>query len=251
VTLKEKLKWEGAIATRLESVERNKLEIASGVAQKPTYYLFTGATFRFAVECYVEGEAQKSKDAAKLVIYAVLEFFYGNWRKTQPTPDGKVGQEEWKPFCLWFEEVMESLPWACALGDWESVRKIAEYPPENRWPEANKARGESAWTWALVTYLRGQPRKQVEHFLVRAETHKAKRPKLLCPVLRALLDNDAGQFEKTLLAYMTYYLKSEFKRDVDKILALDGTTLYHLGRKQGFNVQLPENMADHIIRFQT
>jgi hypothetical protein len=144
---------------------------------------------------------------------------------------------------------MQSLPWACALGDWEDVRRIAEYPPENRFPEAAKAGGETAWGWALAMFLRGQPRKKVEHFLVKAETEQAKRPKLLCPVLRALLDKDAAQFEEALLAYLAYYRKSEFKRDLDKLLALDGTTLYHLGRRQGFDIPLPENVVHHVICF--
>ena len=83
---------------------------------------------------------------------------------------------------------------------------------------------------------------------MKAETDKPKRLKLLCPVLRALLDSDATQFEKSLLAYLTYYRKSEFKRELEKVVALDGTTLYHLGRRQGFQVTLPEAVADHIIQ---
>lgn len=143
---------------------------------------------------------------------------------------------------------MESLPWACALSDWEAVRRIGEYPPEDRLPEAAKARGETAWGWALISFLRGDSRKRVEGFMINAEADKAKRPKLLCPVLRALIDNDAVGFEETLLAYLAYYRKREFKLDLEKLLALDGTTLYHLGRKQGFDVQLPESVVDHVIR---
>lgn len=250
IPLKEKLKWIGAIANQLESVKRKQREIASGNAPEVTYYWFVKEAHYYACECYIEGEAQKSKEAAKLVVQAALEYFYGIWRKQLPTPDGTVGHDEWKPFCLWYEEVMSSLPWACALDDREAVHRIAEYPPENKLPEATKAKGETAWGWALITYLRSQTRKQAEHFLVKAETDKAKRPKLLCPVLQALLDNNGSQFEKTFLAYMAHYRRSEFKRVLDKVLALDGTTLYHLGRKQGFNIQLPENLADHIIRFE-
>jgi hypothetical protein len=250
MTLREKINWDGAIANRLEIVERTQHEIASGKAPEATYYWFVGEAHCYAIECYIEGEAQKTKEAAKLVVHAILEFFYGDWRKTLRTPDGTIGQEAWKPFCLWYEEVMRSLPWACALEDWAAVRRIAEYPSENSFPQAAKVGGETAWCWALVTFLRGQPKEQVEHFLVKAEAYKVKRPKLLCPVLRALLDGNAVEFEKALLAYLAYYRKSEFKTDLNKVLTLDGTALYHLGRKQGFNVALPENVADHVIRFE-
>lgn len=204
-------------------------------------------THVYAIECYVEGDAEKKKESAKLVVRAALDYFYGNWRKTLPTPDDTIGHDAWKPFCLWYDEAVNSLPWACALGDWEAVRRIAEYPPEDRFPEAAKAKGEMAWGWALITFLRGEPRKRVEAFIAKAEEDKAKRPKLLCPVLRALIEKDACEFEKTLLAYLAYYRKSEFKLNIHKLLTLDGTTLYHLGRKQGLNIQLPENVVDHVI----
>jgi hypothetical protein len=86
--------------------------------------------------------------------------------------------------------------------------------------------------------------------MAKAEADKAKRPKLLCPVLRALIDKDTALFEKSLLAYLTYYRKHEFKLIVDKVVSLEGTTLFHLGRRQGFNVALPENVADHVIQFE-
>ena len=248
MTLKEKFQLEFDNALTSRHIQDDLEEIASGQAQRVTYYWFTGKAVICAIERYLQGDPKVSKDAARTVVDATLAYFYGKWRKTLRTPEGTVGIEEWKPHCLWYDEVMHSLPWACALGDWDAVHKIAAYPPENKLPEAAKARGETAWGWALIMFLRGQPRKQIEHFLAKAEADKAKRPKLLCPVLRALLDSDAAQFEKTLLAYLAYYRKSEFKRVIDKVVALDGTTLYHLGRRQGFQVTLPETVADHIIQ---
>jgi hypothetical protein len=250
MTLKEHLNWEGAIANRLESLQQTQREIALGKAKEPAYYFLVGKAKWYAVECYLEGQAQMPKEAAQVVVHATLEYFYGEWRKRLLTPDGTVGHEEWKPHCLWYDEVMGSLPWACALGDWEAVRRIAEYPPANRYPEAAKAGGETAWAWALVAFLRDTSLGQLEQFLTKAETHKAKRPKMLCPVLRALLDNDAVMFKTTLLAYLAYYRRSEFKREVEKLLSLDGTTLYHLGRKQGLRVQLPEDLNNHVIQFE-
>ena len=246
--LKDILLVDSSSSSYFDAVQEEQRKIASGRAQRVNYYWYVGSSLFYAIECYLQGDPKVSKEAARTVVDAALAYFYGKWRNTLKTPDGKVGVEEWKPHCLWYEEVMRSLPWACALGDWDAVRKIAAYPPENKLPETAKAKGETAWGWALITFLRGQPRERVEHFLVKAETDNAKRPKLLCPVLRALLDSDAAQFEKTLLAYLAYFRKSEFKRVIDKVVALDGTTLYHLGRRQGFQVTLPESVAAHIIQ---
>ncbi len=248
MSLKERLKWEGELQTRLADVRKAEAEIASGNAERVSYYFFVSTAAWYAVEAYLESNVEVSNSASQTVVRAVLDYFYGDWRKKLVAPDGKTGQEAWNPFCLWYEQVMESLPFAAALSDWESVKRIAAYPPENKLPVAAKAKGETAWGWALISFLRAAPRRQVEEFLAKAEGDKAKRPRLLCPVLRALLDNDCTRFEQALLDYLTYYRKSEFKRIVGKIMSLEGTTLYHLGRKQGCDVNLPERMADHVIR---
>ena len=250
MTLKEKLNWDGQLETRLKGIREARDEIASGKAERVTYYWFVGSTVFYAIEVYVAHGGKQAGEAFQMVVDAALAYFYGNWRTAQTTPDGKTGQEAWKPFCLWYDEVQQSLPFAAALSDWEAMKRIAAYPPENKLPEPAQAKGETAWGWALVTFLRGQPRQRVEEFLAKAEADKAKRPKLLAPVLRALLDNDAVQFKQALLEYLAYYRKNEFKHQLSKLVALEGTTLYHLGRKQGFDIELPENVADHVIQLK-
>lgn len=64
------------------------------------------------------------------------------------------------------------------------------------------------------------------------------------------MDRDEQSFAGSLLTYLAYYRKSEFKTELDKAIALDGTTLFHLGRKLGFRVVLPEKVANHVVRFE-
>jgi len=248
MTLREKLKWNGNIAFHQQTVEKTQAEIASGRAQECTYYWFVGESTLYAIETYLDGITNASQDKAHLVVQAALQFFYGDWRNHLKTHKGESGHEAWRSVCLWYEQLMESLPFAAALSDWNAVARIAAYPTNDKLPEPDKAIGEPAWGWSLITFLRNEPCGKVEGFLKKAEDDRAKRPKMLCPVLRALMINDSVQFEKTLLAYLAYYRKSEFKNELMKLVALDGTMLYHLGRKQGFNVKLPENVADHVIR---
>ncbi len=249
MSLKEKIGWTGQLEIREASIHKERALIESGTAERVTYYFFVGSAVFYAIEVHTAGDAQKTRVACQLAVDAVLAYFYGDWRSTQNTPDGQTGHEAWKPYCLWYDEVQQSLPLAAALSDWEALKRIAEYPPENKLPEAAKAKGETAWGWALVMFLRGESRKRVEEFLAKAEADKANRPKLLAPVLRALLDNDGAQFKLTLLDYLAYYRKKEFKLHLSKLVSLEGTTLFHLGRRQGYKVELPEDVADHIIRF--
>ena len=48
--------------------------------------------------------------------------------------------------------------------------------------------------------------------------------------------------------YLEYFRKSEFKKELHKLLALDATVLYHRGLKMGFKIELPPIISDHIIR---
>lgn len=250
MVLKDKLNWADQLAVRETGILKERALIESGKAERSTYYFHVGSAVFYAIEVYVVRGGKRSRQAWQMVIDAVLAYFYGEWRTSQATPEGKIGHQAWKPYCLWYDEVQQSLPFAAALSNWEAMKRIAEYPPENKLPEAGKAKGETAWGWALVSFLRGQPRSRVEEFLQKAEDDEAKRPKLLAPVLRALLDNDAVEFNSTLTAYLAYYRKREFKQRLGQLVTLEGTTLYHLGRKQGFEIELPENVADHVLRLE-
>ena len=250
MTLREKLKWNGDISFHVKTVEKTLAEIASGKAQEVTYYWNVGETARYAIEVYLGGNTETSKRIAKMVVDAVLLYFYGDWRNHLKTQNGESGHEAWLLRCLWYDEVHRSFSFAAALSDWDAMKRISQYPPEEKLSAVDKARGETAWSWAIINFIRGESKARVEKFLKMAEDDKSKRPKLLCPILRALMNNDATAFEKTLLAYLCYYRKSEFKHELLKMVALTGTTLYHLGRKRGFKVTLPENVADHVIRFE-
>lgn len=249
MSLKPRISSTIPVESVLSGAEKITALKKNGTAQKSDYYWVVSDWARAAIGCWAEGRDEESEKYSRDCVLAVLDYFYGKWRNILPTRDGKMGDKNWRQDCLWYEEVQCSLPFASALSDWEAVKKIAAYPPEDRLPEAARAKGETAWGWALITYLRGEPRKKVEAFLAKAEGEKAKRPKLLAPVLRALMDEDAKKFSETLLAYLAYYRKSEFKTELDKAIALDGTTLYHLGRKLGFKVELPEAVANHVVRF--
>lgn len=250
MALREKLKWDGDVNARLATVQKSLKEISSGEAKDVTYYWHVGACVFYALETCLDDHREASINAAKNVVEAALLYFYGEWRERLPNRSGQSGHEVWRKDCLWYEEVHQSLPFAVAICDWSAMKRIAEYPPEDHLPAVDKARGETAWSWAIINFIRDGASPKVETYLQKAESDKAKRPQLLALVLRALIKNDAVEFEKTLLAYLAYYRKSEFKLQLTKLVSLDGTTLYHLGRKQGFRVELPENLADYVICFE-
>lgn len=178
MTYAQELGWTRSSSEWLPGLKSDQAAVASGRGLKFDYYSFPRGAFCYATSCYLEGNIKGSAKAARLVVNATLEYFYGDWRKRLPAPSGKADPEEWRKCCLWHEVVVESLPWACALRDWKAVKRIAVYPIDDSFPEAARVRGETAWTRALICFLRGEPRVNVESFLAKAEQHKSQRPKI-------------------------------------------------------------------------
>src|ERR1700744_686169 len=115
MTLRQNLKWDGDLVAYRQTVEKTQAEIASGRAQECTYYWFVGETTRYAIETFLDGNIDSSKEKARLVVKAALQFFYGDWRNHLMTTKNTSGHEAWRDFCLWYEQLMESLPFAAAL----------------------------------------------------------------------------------------------------------------------------------------
>lgn len=132
--------------------------IQNGTADKAQYYWQVSNWARVAIGTWAEGLDEDCKTAGRKCVAAVLQYFYGPWRECLIAEKGLKGHEVWQHYCLWFEEVQCSLPFASALSDWEAVKQIAAYPPEDKQlPQAAEAKGETAWGWALITYLRRNP----------------------------------------------------------------------------------------------
>lgn len=247
MTIKEKYQWRSQRDSLLDSVITAQRSIRDGSATSDDYYFFVGTAVCYAIELYIDGDLPSARSAAKIVMEAILEYFYGEWRFQIPTDDGIVDANYWRKESLWFDEVMKTLPFALALNDWAAVQKIAEYPPEDSFPEAGLAKGEAALGWALVYHLRAQTREASE-FLAEAEKREEERLQLLCRVLKAIIQQDAQAFSNSFLLYMKFYKENEIEMKLTKLISVYGTIMYHLGHRQGFFVQLPVQWADHVIR---
>lgn len=232
-----------------ETAEEIEEMIEKRLASDTDYYWLVSKWARVAIGAWARGLNGETIAAARKCVNAVLDYFYGPWREVLTTANGLSGDIVWRQRCLWYDEVQRTLPFAAAVSDWAAMTRIANYPPEDRLPEAAKARGETAWGWALITFIRGEGREKIEAFLAKAEDDKAKRPKLLAQVLRGLISHDELEYAQALVRYLEYFSKHEFRTELDKAVALDGTTLYHLGRKAGFIVNLPKSVENYVVRF--
>jgi len=199
---------------------------------------------------YCLGEKREAKVYGREAVEYVLEYFYGKWRKEIKTGLGTYDPEWWRTHVSWASSFSEALCWASSLGDWKSVRRLAEYPTKESKPGVDATREEAAMYVALACFLRNDAPNECEECFNVIQKGGNQKAKLVSEVVRALQANDERKLQESLKAYFEYFRKREFKRTkLSKLLCLDGTTLLNVGKRQGFDFKAPPEVEDHIIRF--
>jgi hypothetical protein len=180
----------------------------------------------------------------------IIEYFYGSWRREIKTDLGTYDPEWWRINTSWMTRLQEGLCWASALADWETVQRLAQYPRRESKPGVDGTREDAAAYLALASFLRAEPIETYEHCFKAITDGGRQKPKLVADVIRAMQEKNANKFREALEAYLLYFRKREFRRtSIDKLLAMDGTTLLSVAKRQGLDFKVPSEVEDHIIRF--
>lgn len=203
-----------------------------------------------AIWYWCDGDRSEATQYAAECVEHAVEYFFGNWRKTIPTDKKTVDAEWWKVHAGWLSVFSEALCWASTLGDWNSVRRLAEYPTKDIKAGVHGTREEGAAYFALACFLRAEPQAVYEHCFQIIQRGGGQKPKLLADIIRSLQAKDGSAFQKGLDAYLRYFVKREFdKANISKLLSLDGTTLVNIGRREGLKFRVLPEAEDHLIEF--
>jgi hypothetical protein len=249
MTLYEKFGWRIRLEDYLNDVKIVEACLRSADRQWVHFADLPNRESNVAVCYYLEGDIAKAQQFAARAIAHCLEYFYGTWRAQFRTDEGTYDPNWWRRNISWMTHLHEAFCWASSLGDWTSLRRLAEYPARDSKPGIDGTREDAAAYLALACLLRDEPLAQYEHCFGIIEKGKKQKPKLVARVIRELQAKNGGAFQDSLEAYLRYFRKSEFKKSaLDKLLCFDGTTLLHIGEREGLNFKVPPEIEDHIIR---
>jgi hypothetical protein len=88
--------------------------------------------------------------------------------------------------------------------------------------------------------------------LAAIRSGSAKGPKVFAESLDAIAKKRTKEIDQRFAEQMKYYLRNQKKRDeMEYKLALDGTILYHLARRQGHEISMDDFSRDHLIIFDS
>jgi hypothetical protein len=195
--------------------------------------------------------ADKHKEATKyahLMIEHATEYFFGSWRYEAAIDGQPPDAEKRKKYGAWSDEFRKSIFWASCLGDWDSVRKLAEYPTDECPVGRYEPKMFCYWLLLLAGVLRGESFKSLKRHTDKLHRSKKTYYILLLNMLHAVLDKKAAKFNEVLTEYLDYCNENTFNRpEIDEKVSTDGTFLINFACDKSLCVNIPEEYIDRIV----
>lgn len=204
--------------------------------------------FRAALSFYYLGDHDNCRKYARGCICATSENFFGEWRQTVRTDEGKIDPPWWKKAIGWIDPFRYSAMWGSALGDWESIRKLAFYADDGCAQGKEGAEGSNFYL-GVACHLRDASLEQIDTYLTHAANGHAKRIGLLCELFQGIRNGNAAQTNRAMKKYLEYYRRRVFpNRLYDTYISIDGSFFYHLAKQAGIQLAVEPEFLNHIVR---
>lgn len=207
-----------------------------------------------AMQLWLLGRDGEAREEAAHTVEAAEDYFFGPWQDEVPSGnyhDRPPDRSYWRTCLNWGAEYPEAVLWAACLGRWEAVARLSEFVTGELY-ESTPVKPPMSWPWLIVlaSVLRGEGIEGASHYAQIIRDGSRKREKLLLGLLDAILTGDDQELAEASWTYFAYYKKSE-SRSEDNMskVAIDGSTLFHYGKRVGHNVPVPEHVRMHIVEF--
>lgn len=204
-----------------------------------------------ALEFYLLGMVQEARStAARLPTFAV-DAFLGSWRASFVSDSGLgAGHEALRRLVGMMGEFQGCILWGAVLGEWEFLRKIAEYPAEDDAIGSGLDEVDLHLFLALSSLLLDR-QSDLEKHLQRLTTEGGERGKLMASVIQFLSKHDETEANEALHKYLAYFKRREFpKRNIFKKVSVLGTFAWHYGKHVGMKPVIDSKFVDHIVRLE-
>jgi hypothetical protein len=186
------------------------------------------------------GDSRVAISSAKECVRVSLDYFHGQWRQGAPL---QLNKPRWMPYD-WYSVAPTALFWASALGDWEAVRSLCQFPrvpPKWEWPE-------HAYLSLLGFFMRGETLEQHAPTIDYIRSKRKLQPKLLLECLFALASRNAAQFQAAWQTYLDYFLKHERNQHRLDLLQSRNASFYAAAADHfGILLNQPAKYKDYVV----
>ncbi len=203
-----------------------------------------------ALEFYLLGMHKEAKNVATQLPKFGRSAFLGDWRASFVSDSGNGSGHEALRRCVgMMGEFQGCILWGAVLGEWEFLRKIAEYPAEDDAIGSGLDEVDLHLFLALSSLLLDR-QSDLEKHLQRLTTEGGERGKLMASVIQSLSKHDETETNEALHKYLRYFKSREFpKRNIFKKVSVLGTFVHHYSQHVGLEIKIDPKFTDHIVSF--
>jgi hypothetical protein len=238
-----------------EQMERS-IEISARLPSKASDYdravakrLVPFSRFLLSLACYYAGELELAREHAKKCLEESVEFFFGNWRNTYKSEDGKVDPAWWKRHTDWMGNYECVLLWGSVLGEWKYLENIGAFPEGDSDIALDCTRQDRDLYVAVGRFLAASSNEELEMWLGLAETGPSEYCTLVAQVIRAARSRDRWRLQETLIKFLEYYKLEEFPQErFTAKISIWGTLFVRWAENECLNVNVPAEFTDYIVK---
>ena len=169
-----------------DPADENRIEQYGGKLENNLYSLMV-----VTMGYYLNDEVSRASANARAHVDKARIYFLGDWRTRVPGRDAGYWA---RGGGLWVTEFRSSIAFAAALDDWESIKKLSEFPRDSS-NDLSPCRKDSAWYLLLAEYLLNGESKIYVQRLGKIRSGKAKGHKVFAKTLNAIARNNAVVLE--------------------------------------------------------
>lgn len=200
-----------------------------------------------AKSSFVLGRWEECRDWCKKAAITSIFCLLGDWREKTPTEDGQIGRRAWFarfPADNWTMVLGDGLNWAAVGGHWDSVDELLLFPQP--WvAEDYEGKAARSYYLGLARWWKDKQDLVWIDEVKQLRGAGSKGVHLLCDAVAAISQRDAEATASTLKKYVEWFLK---RRDHEEQFPVSATFLWHVARRSGLEIELPEEIDIYLFR---
>jgi hypothetical protein len=195
---------------------------------------------------YLRGDWQEVQRWGAEMANVVEYYLFGDWRESALTDEGLVDPEWWFKTLgsTWTHQMAHALCWSSVLSLWDHIDKLLTFPSEEVKKDLQGA-APRAFYIGLAKWWRDHADLSGLEDAKKIRGAGSKDFHMRCDVLTAISSGDAAMVQKSFIAYLKFWVKRVKRWPQD--LALGPTFVWHVARREGFVVDLPDELSIHVI----
>ena len=196
----------------------------------------------------LEDDMDGARHYASACVERTSDYFFGDWRNVKQRTLRYDGEPELRKKLSHAEEYLNAIRMCGILSDWTSAEQLSSYPDRSLCNKFGFEPDTDAYVYLLSSFFQGGFRIDDENEdLAFIRSRRSRNYKLLGTLARDVSERDSKALNKDLDSYLKYFKKSQFRKDIPRMLSLDGTFWISCSRHLGMAPEWSSEFDDFLV----